>query len=84
MGVWVYILTILDLKGKDKVKHKSSYRRDWFSLRLFRALNISTTTRTVIETVDGWRSSKMLQGYDVCLVEHESKLTCSRIRETTT
>ena len=63
------------------MRDKGSYRRDWFSLRLFKALNISTTTRTVIETVDGWRSSKMLHGYEVCLVEHESKLTCDRKRK---
>ena len=56
-------------------KTKITYTRDWFSLKLFKALNISTTTRTVIDTVDGWRSSNMLQGYAVCLVEQVSKLT---------
>jgi hypothetical protein len=35
------------------IEDKSAYSRDWFSLRLFKALNISTTTSTVIETVDG-------------------------------
>lgn len=51
----------------------NTHQRDWFSLKLFNALNISTTTNTVIDTVDGCRSSNMLQGYNVSLVEQLSK-----------
>lgn len=50
-----------------------THRRDWFSLRLFKALNISTTTSTVIETVDGCWSSNILHGYVVSLVAQVSK-----------
>ncbi|KAF5810066.1 hypothetical protein HanXRQr2_Chr04g0165001 [Helianthus annuus] len=50
--------------------------RDWFSLRLFKALNISTTTRTVIATVEGCRSLKILQGYAVSRFKQLSKFIC--------
>lgn len=56
-----------------------TYQRDWFSLRLFNALNISTTTNTVIDTVDGCRSSNILQGYKVSLVEQLSKFIWKKI-----
>lgn len=45
----------------ENVLQMGTYKSDWFSLRLFSALNISTTTSTVIETVDGCLSLNTVQ-----------------------
>ena len=45
----------------ENVLQMGTHKSDWFSLRLFSALNISTTTSTVIETVEGCLSLNTVQ-----------------------
>lgn len=63
--IYIYIYT----------SNLDTHKSDWFSLRLFNALNISTTTSTVIETVEGCLSLNTVQEYFVSLVEQLSKFT---------